>query len=98
VNLARLNEEYAAKTTSGRLLPVEIRELPVGTWAKLKHSKTNGRGNFDQYKHPCLANDLEFAGRLAGRRMQSAVQSVPAPLGLPATFVTSPPSHSGRGV
>jgi hypothetical protein len=97
VNLARLNEEYAAKTNSGRLLSVEIRELPVGAWAKLKHSKTNGRGNFDQYKHPCLVNDLEFAEQLAGRRPQSAVRSVPAPLGLPATFATSPPSPKGRG-
>jgi hypothetical protein len=66
-NLERLNEEYASKTSSGRLLPLEIREIPLGTWAGLRREKTSRRGNFEEYKHPCLSNDPELVGRLAGR-------------------------------
>jgi hypothetical protein len=71
-NLQRLNEEYAAKTSSGRLLPLEIRYVPAGTWRALRHEKTNERGNFEQYKHPCLANELEFAERLGAARQRPA--------------------------
>jgi hypothetical protein len=71
-NLERLNEEYAAKSSSGRLLPVEIREVPVGAWRALRDEKTSRRGNFEQYKHPCLVNDLEFVERMAGPRPQPA--------------------------
>jgi hypothetical protein len=71
-NLARVNEEYAAKCASGRLLGVEIREVPPGTWSSLRHEKTNGRGNFEQYKHPCLVEDLTFVERLAGGRTHIA--------------------------
>ncbi|MEX0612198.1 MAG: GH3 auxin-responsive promoter family protein, partial [Pirellulales bacterium] len=63
-NLERLNEEYATKTTSGRLLPVEVREVPVGTWNTLRREKISRRGNFEEYKHPCLVDDLDFAERL----------------------------------
>jgi hypothetical protein len=71
-NLERLNEEYAAKTSSGRLLPLEVREVPVGAWHKLRHEKTYRRGNFEQYKHPCFVNDLEFVERIAGSRPAAA--------------------------
>jgi hypothetical protein len=66
-NLEYLNEEYASKCASGRLLPVEVREVPAGTWTELRQQRTRNRGNFEQYKHPCLVNDLEFAGRLASK-------------------------------
>jgi hypothetical protein len=62
-NLERLNEEYAAKTRSERLLPVEIREVPDGTWRSLRHEKTSRNGSYEQYKHPCLVNDVEFVAR-----------------------------------
>jgi hypothetical protein len=89
-NLVRLNEEYAEKTRSGRLHPVETREVPVGTWSNLKHGKTNGRGNYEQYKHPCLVNDLEFAQRLAGPRPQPAFVPQVTPLSWgPATYGSS---------
>jgi hypothetical protein len=79
-DLARLNEEYAAKTSSGRLLPIELREVPVGAWNNLRNSKTNGRGCFEQYKHPCLVNDLNFVEQMAGPRPQPAFAPHVAPL------------------
>jgi hypothetical protein len=63
-NLGRVNEEYAAKCASGRLLPVAVREVRAGAWQALRHARTADRGNFEEYKHPCLVNDLEFVGRL----------------------------------
>ena len=64
VNLARLNEEYGSKCTSGRLLPVQIREVATGTWSALRRERIGDRGNFEEYKHPCLVGDLEFVNRL----------------------------------
>jgi hypothetical protein len=66
-NLARMNEEYAAKCASRRLLPVEIREVPRGTWSALRDKKTRGKGNFEQYKQPCLVQDLGFVDSVAPR-------------------------------
>jgi hypothetical protein len=63
--LERVNEEYAEKCASGRLLPVEVREVPAGTWINLRREKTGRRGNFEEYKQPCLVGDLEYAERLA---------------------------------
>jgi hypothetical protein len=79
-NLEQLNEEYAAKSSSGRLLPVETRDVPTGTWNELRHGKTSGRGNFEQYKHPCLVNDLEFVERMAGPPPRPAFAPHVAPL------------------
>jgi hypothetical protein len=70
-NLERANEEYAEKCSSGRLLPVEVRQVPAGTWISLRQEKTRERGNFEEYKQPCLVGDLEFAGRLAPPRHAS---------------------------
>jgi hypothetical protein len=63
-NLERINIEYAEKCSSGRLLPVEVREIPVGTWDAMRLEKTGQRGNFEEYKHPCLVSDLEFVERV----------------------------------
>jgi hypothetical protein len=63
-NLERANEEYAEKCASDRLLPVEIGIVPAGTWDTMRREKTAARGNYEEYKHPCLANDLNFAARL----------------------------------
>jgi hypothetical protein len=68
VNLARMNEEYAEKCASGRLTPLQVREVPTGTWAALRHEKTKQRGNFEEYKHPCLVGDLNFVPNLTGAR------------------------------
>jgi hypothetical protein len=63
-NLSRVNEEYREKFTSGRLLPVEVREVPPGTWSALRHERTRERGNYEEYKHRCLVGDLEFVSQL----------------------------------
>ena len=38
-NLERINEEYAEKCASGRLLPIEVREVPAGTWDAIAAGK-----------------------------------------------------------
>jgi hypothetical protein len=63
--LERVNEEYAEKCSSGRLLSVDVREVPAGTWNNLRREKTGQRGNFEEYKQPCLVGDLGFVDRLA---------------------------------
>jgi hypothetical protein len=67
-NLEYLNEEYAAKCASGRLQPVQIREVPGDTWQKVRQQRTGNRGNFEQYKHPCLVNDILFADSLTAAK------------------------------
>ena len=68
--LERVNEEYAEKSASGRLLPLQVREVPAGTWDALRLEKTSQRGNFEEYKHPCLVSDLAFAERLTPPRVK----------------------------
>jgi hypothetical protein len=62
--LCNLNEEYSEKCTDGRLLPIQVREVPDGTWARMRQEKTGTRGNFEEYKHICLVQDLTFVDRL----------------------------------
>jgi hypothetical protein len=64
LRLEQMNEEYAEKCASGRLLPIEIREVEAGTWNNLRREKTSQRGNFEEYKQPCLVGDLGFVDRL----------------------------------
>jgi GH3 auxin-responsive promoter len=64
-NLAAVNEEYGDKCGSGRLLPVQVREVARGTWNALRQERTGDRGNFEEYKHPCLVGDVNFAERIA---------------------------------
>ncbi|MGD9633262.1 MAG: GH3 auxin-responsive promoter family protein [Pirellulales bacterium] len=79
--LERLNEEYASKCSSGRLLPLAVSEVAPGTWHALRAQKVGERGNLEEYKHACLVNDLEFVARLRtltvspqpARRMSAAL-------------------------
>lgn len=64
-NLERVNEEYGSKCQSGRLMPVQVREVAAGTWNALRQERIAGRGHFEEYKHPCLVNDLSFVDRVA---------------------------------
>jgi hypothetical protein len=73
--LERLNEEYADKCASGRLSPIRVGVLPAGTWDQLRQEKTGPRGNFEEYKHPCLVGDLAFAERFGPRYPDSTVQA-----------------------
>jgi hypothetical protein len=79
-NLERLNEEYAAKCASGRLLPAEVREVPAGTWRRLRAQKTEARGNLEEYKHIYLVEDLNFVARLTAANSNSAPPPQAVPL------------------
>jgi hypothetical protein len=65
INLATNNLEYGEKSSSGRLLPVEVHEVSPGTWDALRADRTSARGNFEEYKHPCLVGRLNFLEELA---------------------------------
>jgi hypothetical protein len=65
LNLSAVNEEYRDKCGSGRLLPVQVREVADGTWSALRRARTGERGNFEEYKHPCLVGDVNFAEQIA---------------------------------
>lgn len=62
--LGRLNCEYGDKRKSGRLKPIHIRSLAPGTWQTFRQERLRRRGSFEQYKHPFLVNDFQFADRL----------------------------------
>jgi hypothetical protein len=94
-NLAQSNEEYAAKSASGRLLPIQVREVPAGAWAALRRERTSRRGNFEEYKHPCLVGELDFVERFIGSSNGSASRVPSVSLaGLPLGGMTQPTSHS----
>ena len=63
--LQELNCEYAEKRRSGRVGPVLVRQVPSGTWAEMRRRKSEARGNFEEYKHPCLIGDVNAAERIA---------------------------------
>jgi hypothetical protein len=60
--LGEQNIEYEAKRTSGRLGPVRAHVLPAGFWSQWDRDRvTRTGGSPEQYKHPCLIGDVEFA-------------------------------------
>jgi len=63
-HLSEINHEYGDKTESGRILPIRLRVIPEAAWTKLREQKSSGRGNFEEYKHPCLTRDLDFLPRI----------------------------------
>jgi hypothetical protein len=94
LHLERINEEYAAKCADGRLLPVEIREVPRGTWDRMRQEKSMQRGNFEEYKHPCIVGDLTLCERLMATRPDSTPVPDVVPLVQPAPTdrTTHPPA------
>ncbi len=62
--LEQLNIEYADKCRSGRIDAIEVHPVPAGTWEALRTERSGERGNFEEYKHPCLTNDLGFIDRV----------------------------------
>src|SRR6185295_9533935 len=80
-NLARLNEEYAAKCSSGRLLPLAVREVPAGTWNRIRTERTSARGNVEEFKHIYLVQDLGFVERMTTGYSNSAQAPAAVPLG-----------------
>jgi hypothetical protein len=60
--LGEQNIEYEAKRASGRLGPVRAHLLPAGFWAQWDRERVARTGGSpEQYKHPCLIGDVEFA-------------------------------------
>ncbi|MGD9856536.1 MAG: GH3 auxin-responsive promoter family protein, partial [Planctomycetaceae bacterium] len=65
LELQQLNSEYAEKRTTGRLGDMSPAPLPDGTWAAMIHRRqAQPGGSVEQYKHPCLKPDLDFAANL----------------------------------
>ena len=63
-NLRELNCEYDNRLETHRLKPLELLEVPPGTWAEFRARRRARSGNPEQYKHPYLANDLQFIDEL----------------------------------
>jgi hypothetical protein len=62
-----MNVEYESKRASQRLGTVRLMVLPPGFWARWDRERLQrSGGTLEQYKHPCLIADLNFA-RVAGR-------------------------------
>lgn len=62
--LEAINIEYADKCRSGRIDAIDVHPVPAGTWDALRAERSGERGNFEEYKHPCLTNDLGFIDRV----------------------------------
>jgi hypothetical protein len=63
--LQKENIEYQTKRESLRLGPVEICVLPDGTWSKWDHERlAKTGGSSEQYKRPCLINDVGFKTKM----------------------------------
>jgi hypothetical protein len=59
--LSRLNIEYEAKRSSGRLGPARVELVPAGFWARWDRQRLERTGGaLEQYKRPALINDLAF--------------------------------------
>ena len=73
--LTEQNWEYGEKCASGRIMPVRVREIPTGTWAALRRDRSAARGNFEEFKHPCLVSDFDFREKLPTDAPQIGMQT-----------------------
>jgi hypothetical protein len=65
--LRQENIEYASKRESLRLGPVRLELLPDGAWSQWDRQRLAQQGGtLEQYKHPCLINDLQFRESIKG--------------------------------
>ena len=59
--LSEINYEYANKRESLRLGALRLQLLPRGAWHEWDRQRlAQTGGTWEQYKHPCLINDLKF--------------------------------------
>ena len=92
-NLELLNEEYASKCASGRIRPVAVREVAPGTWYNMRQQRTSARGNFEEYKHAFLVEDLSFVERMtSGAVAAAAATPIPLQGGTPGDSPTHTPA------
>ena len=76
--MARLNCEYANRLETGRLRPLSVQEVPRGTWRAFRENRISRLGgSLEQYKHPCLVNDLQFIEKLDQRDSAAFAPSPP---------------------
>ncbi|MCA9073602.1 MAG: GH3 auxin-responsive promoter family protein [Planctomycetaceae bacterium] len=74
--LQHLNCEYADKRSTGRLDQLRPHLLPRGTWQMVIDRKQSQLGgSIEQYKHPCLKPDLNFAASLVDTPPQSITRA-----------------------
>jgi hypothetical protein len=71
--LKECNIEYGSKRDSLRLGAVRLEWLEAGTWREWDRERLarNG-GSMEQYKHPCLIADAEFAAAIRKRQEPAA--------------------------
>jgi hypothetical protein len=63
--LAHSNCEYEDRLASKRLAPMQIRQVPAGTWAALRDERVSAHGgSVEQYKHPFLASRSDVVDQL----------------------------------
>ncbi|HUG93296.1 MAG TPA: GH3 auxin-responsive promoter family protein [Planctomycetaceae bacterium] len=88
--LQELNCEYREKRTSGRLGGLEWLSVPAGTWKRLAADRVQSLGgSLEQYKHPCLVPEIDFAARLlAGGASRSPGAEAAAGRGVEAPETT----------
>lgn len=87
--LQHLNCEYAEKRRSGRIGPLLVEQVQPGTWAEMRRRKSAARGNFEEYKHPCLLGDLGAAEQIATLLGRSRPADSPPPSARPVALETS---------
>lgn len=59
--LRKVNSEYDCKRASERLGPVRLEAVRTGFWLQWDRQRLlKTGGTLEQYKHPCLINDLQF--------------------------------------
>ena len=91
-HLSRMNCEYADRLATRRLNPLRIQEVVRGTWNVFR-SRRIGRlgGSLEQYKHPCLSNELEFYDRLLQLKDTPVASNLQ---GLPQVGQTNPAANA----
>ncbi|HTU92616.1 MAG TPA: GH3 auxin-responsive promoter family protein [Gemmataceae bacterium] len=67
-HLRKINVEYDSKRASQRLGPVRLEVVPSGFWLQWDRQRLLKTGGaLEQYKHPCLINDLQFRKLIIGQ-------------------------------
>jgi hypothetical protein len=68
--LRQINSEYDSKRESARLAEVRLELVRTGFWLQWDRQRLlKTGGTLEQYKHPCLINDLQFRERLGNEYM-----------------------------
>ncbi len=73
-HIGRMNIEYRQRLESQRLRPLAVHAVPEGAWEVYRANRLRRGGSLEQYKHPCLTNDLEFVSRLEAMVKEASVR------------------------